>query len=133
VTISLLLAAALGGCMAADRPAPWEGGVRPLAGGRASPEDLAALDEAVRATLEMKYEQAVPKFSRLAGRFESAGDVARAAEAKFWMGFCYEKLGRAEDARAFYGAVAERYAGTAAARQAASRLSRLREGGVPGR
>ena len=86
---------------------------------------LAEFDAGVALAAERQYKQANEKFAAAIQGFESAGDDARAAEATFWMGYCYEKRDRPEDAAAFYKRVESRYPRTAAADQARRRRDRL--------
>ena len=76
-------------------------------------------------TADLQYARAIAKFSRLLPQFEAAGDRVRVAQIQFWMGYCYEKQGRLDAARAFYRSVVQGHRGTAAARQARGRLERL--------
>ena len=93
----------------------------PAAGG----QPLAEFNAAVALAAELQYKQANERFAAAIQGFESAGDDARAAEATFWMGYCYEKRDRPEDAAAFYKRVESRYPRSPAAEQARRRRDRL--------
>lgn len=86
---------------------------------------VAEFNAAVALAAELQYKQANERFAAAIQGFESAGDDARAAEATFWMGYCYEKRDRPEDAAAFYKRVESRYPRTSAADQARRRRDRL--------
>ena len=92
---------------------------------RARAQLVAEFDAAVALVAGLRFKQANEEFAELVQGFEAAGDDARAAEATFWMGYCYEKRDRPEDAAAFYKRVQSRYPRTPAARHAGLRLARL--------
>ena len=87
--------------------------------------DRAAFDEGVSLVSELKYAEAEKKFFRVLQWAEASGDRARLAETKFWMGFCYEKQGRTEEARELYDHLVNKHRDSPAARQAAERLGQL--------
>ena len=70
-----------------------------------------------------KYQEAINALFPLVRQFDSLGDRARAAAAVFWTAYCHEKLDRWADAETFYQMTVTKYAGTAAAREAADRLA----------
>jgi tetratricopeptide (TPR) repeat protein len=88
-------------------------------------KNVAGLDEAVAMVSQLRYGEAAEKFTMLAGRFETAGDQRRAAESTFWLGYCYEKLGRTKDAGDCYQKVLGKYPATPAAARAADRVGNL--------
>jgi len=87
--------------------------------------DIAGFDEAKGLTMDLRYEEAVRRLSRLLPVFERAGDRRRAGEIKFWTGYCYEKLGRPDDAAAFYRAVIHGHGDGRAALHARARLGAM--------
>jgi len=122
VLILLCLAVLAGGCSAEHRfgaaprsPAP-----------RVDKKAATDLDAAVGLVTELKYKEAAAKLGPLAATFTDACDKAHAAEAAFWLGYCREKLGNADEARKAYELVAKKYPDTPAARQAHARLTRLK-------
>ena len=133
-TAILWIACAAGaiGCAAMD----YQSARAPEAGTAVGPERagaqrLAEFNAAIGLVAELRFREAAEGFARVLQAFEAAGDDARAGEATFWMGYCYEKRDRPEEAAAFYRRVASRYGHTPAAAQAAQRLSRLRRPGAP--
>ena len=90
-----------------------------------SKDDLAVFDAAVARVSDLKYAEAEAAFLELIPRLESSGAWTHAAEAIFWLGFCQEKDGRGDQARATYRRLQRVYPGTPAATQAAERLKRL--------
>lgn len=88
-------------------------------------QNIVAFNRAVEATSELRYEAAAGEFWRLISVFEKAGAGRRAAEATFWLAYCYEKLHRSADAKVFYSRCVRKYPGTAGADQAGRRLNRF--------
>ena len=86
----------------------------------------ARLDAAVGLVTELKYKEAAAELKPLAAMLAERGSAAHAAEATFWLGYCREKLGNADEARKAYELVAKKYPDTPAARQAHARLTRLK-------
>ena len=76
---------------------------------------------------ELDYAKAIAELARLQRDFDSVGDEEHSAETLFWLGYCYEKRQRREEAVAFYTRVVSTYSHTPAARQAAERLGRMPE------
>ncbi len=74
---------------------------------------------------DLRYSQARAKLLPLIKAFEDAGKRDRAAEATFWVGYCYEKQGQEDEAIDYYNRVVRTYPQTSASRQATERLSRL--------
>lgn len=114
----LAAAAGLSGCMAQIE-------YRPSSAGRPRPQDVAALNEAVELVAQLKYADAADKLSGLIPLLRTAGDRQHAAEAMFWLGYCYEKQGGAAVAATWYERVKGMYPNTPAARQAEQRLRQL--------
>ena len=90
------------------------------------------LDEALRShttavaqVTDLKYAEAAAGFAALIPRLEASGAWTHAAEAIFWLGFCQEKTGQGNRARATYQRLQGAYPKTPAARQATGRLKRL--------
>ncbi|HUU21303.1 MAG TPA: tetratricopeptide repeat protein [Phycisphaerae bacterium] len=92
---------------------------------RVSRADAAALEEAVAAVVSREYDTARPRLATLVGRFEAAGEDDRAAEALFWLSFCYEKTAHKNQAAVFYRQVVDKYPRSAASQQARLRLAHL--------
>jgi len=136
-----LMALAVAGCAARG---PYDHRFRPGAVRR----DLdAGFDEAVALAADGRYDPAAERFGRLAEMYEyeqqseAVPDAAgqpdtralgrgRAAEAVFWLGYCREKQGLADEAAKHYRRVIDEYGGAPAARQARLRLAHLE--GRPG-
>ena len=74
---------------------------------------------------QLRYAQATEKLEEMFGRLHAAGDEARAAEAMFWIAYCYEKQRLSGPARRWYKRVLAVYPRSRAARQAAQRVGRL--------
>ena len=74
---------------------------------------------------DLRYSQARAKLLPLIDALDAAGDQNQAAEATFWVGYCYEKQGRKDEAVDFYNRVLRAYPQTSASHQANERLSRL--------
>ena len=87
--------------------------------------DVVAFDEAVADVANLKYDQAGKKFASLLQVFENAGDKQRASETMFWMGYCYEKTSRKEQAVVFYEQLIRKYPKNPASLQAQDRLAVL--------
>jgi hypothetical protein len=123
VLLFLCLAVLAGGCAAQHR-------FGPVASSRPAPRVVkkaaADLDAAVELVTELKYKEAAAKLGPLTTTFADARDKTRAAEATFWLGYCREKLGDADEARKAYELVAKKYPDTPAAGQAHARLTRLK-------
>jgi TolA-binding protein len=123
----LATACAIAGCGAAGFQGS-AGDARPAGAGALRPvprADYTALDSAVVAAAQGRYGDARNALADLSERFEAAGDTAHAAQALFWLSYCYEKTGRKNQAEVFYRQVVRRYGGTRAAEQASRRLERL--------
>jgi len=122
-----IVAASVAGCAAAppeDLAVGRDPSARELSP-NLSEEHIVLFNRAVRMTSELRYEEAAREFFRLAGLFEEAGAASKTAEATFWLGFCYEKLGYIEKAKILYEQCVRGYPTSPAARQAADRLRRL--------
>ena len=91
----------------------------------ADKEAEAGFNEALALIAELRYSQARMRLLPLIKTFESAGELNRVAEATFWVGYCYEKEGRTDDAVEYYNSVSRRYPQTSASRQANERLFHL--------
>jgi len=119
-TIALLLPAALAvaGCQARLSP-------EALQSRAASAQNEKAFDEAMGLAMQLKYQEAPDRFEAVFPRLHAAGDTAGAAEAMFWIGFCYEKQGRKAQAAEWYKRVVRAYLWEPAASEAAKRLTRL--------
>lgn len=113
-------AGVLGGCSA---EAPWAV-MQPQAKG-ARPGDAAAFEEAVALAANLRYERAAAAFERLLPRLEAAGDDRRAAEALFWLAFCREKQGRADQAEELYRRLIRGHPRSPAAGEARRRLAAM--------
>jgi tetratricopeptide (TPR) repeat protein len=127
----ITLAAAGAGCsmmpqMLEAPPSPQEGKA-PTA--RITQADVVALNDAVaglaRTEDPKRYEEASTKLANLLPRFEAANENSYAAEAMFWLAFCYEKTGRKENAAIFYDQLVRRYPQARAAEEAKARRQRL--------
>jgi len=86
-------------------------------------ENQAKLNEAVALIAQLRYEEAAAKLTPLIQTFSDAGDEDRAAEATFWLAYCYEKQGQTEKAARIYRHVIKRYPETSATTQANQRLA----------
>lgn len=124
----LVSAVSLGGCglaepsfLSADRTAHARSG-----------QSIAAFDEAVNLAFQLRYAEAAEKFSRVLAGFESAGDRARAAESMFWLGYCYEKMGRVQEAEDTYRRLNAKYPESQGARLGNERLLAMRPAEVWG-
>ncbi len=84
-----------------------------------------AFNEGLALVADLRYSQATAKLLPLIDAFEAAGEQNRAAEATFWVGYCYEKQGQDDEAADFYNRAVRVYPQTFASRQATERLSRL--------
>ena len=82
-------------------------------------------NEAMALVAELRYGRATAKLLPLIARFEADGKPERAAEALFWVGYCYEKQGQEADAADVYNRVVRAYPQTSASHQASERLSLL--------
>lgn len=121
----LLCSAVLaGGCSRMHAFGP-EGDLAPTPRVKVSEKDAAAFDAAVELIATLKYDDAAAKLTPLMATFAEAGATFHAAEATFWLGYCREKLGNAEEADKLYDLVAREYPDTPAARQASARSTRL--------
>jgi len=104
--------------------APSTAGAAPLARTTA-PGPAASAFEASWALLEQgKYTRAEASF---AAWLDAHGDPAtdRTGQAWFWLGYCREKLGRADEARRAYRTAAESFPASTAAARARKRLGQL--------
>ena len=127
------IAAAACGCAASpgylgverDEPSVSPPGVRAASGA----QNVAAFDDAVNLAARLRYDEAADKFARVLVRFEAAGDRRRAAETMFWLGYCYEKTGRAQDAADSYQKVMQKYPDLPASSWAKERSSILTNAG----
>jgi len=123
-TVLLLPAAlALAGCSAAYRPERL-----PLTATPAHTDK--AIDEAMSLAMQLKYQEASDRFEAVFPRLHAAGDTAGAAEAMFWVGYCYEKQGRKTQAAEWYKRVVRAYLWEPAASEAAKRYARLSDAPV---
>jgi len=86
-----------------------------------------AFDEAMGLAMQLKYQEASDRFEAVFPRLHAAGDTAGAAEAMFWVGYCYEKQGRKTQAAEWYKRVVRAYLWEPAASEAAKRYARLSE------
>jgi TolA-binding protein len=86
------------------------------------------MDEVMGLITAGRYDEAAAKLAPLAAQYERSGQADSAAKALFWQGYCYEKMGRLEDALRLYIRVTKTYPETAAARQASERMELLRSG-----
>jgi TolA-binding protein len=96
-------------------------------------DPVGELNAAVADVQANRFDEARPRLADLVGRFERRRDAVRAAEALFWLSYCYEKVGRVSQAQIFYQRVVDRYPETNAAEQAITRLEQLqpRRAGEP--
>ncbi len=92
---------------------------------------IAELDAAVALVMDLQYDEARPRLADLVDRFDAVGDREHAAEALFWLSYCYEKTGNLDQAGVFYGEVVRRYPETPAAEQARQRQVHLTATPVP--
>jgi len=92
---------------------------------RVSRADAGALEEAIAAVVSREYDTARPRLAALVERFEAAGEDDRAAEALFWLSFCYEKTAHKNQAAVFYRQVVDKYPRSPASQQARLRLGHL--------
>lgn len=127
-----LLLLGLGGCsanMSVVGPAPCRSDptAEAMLMGRLGAEKEADtdFDEALTLIAELKYSQARMRLLPLVEMYEASGKRSRLAEATFWVGYCYEKEGRGDDAAEHYNSVIRRYPRTSAARQSRERLFHL--------
>ena len=81
------------------------------------------LNNGLELVCEGRYNDAIEALFPLVRKFDLLGERSRAAEATLWTAYCYEKLDRWADAETFYQMTVTKYAGTAAAREAAGRLA----------
>lgn len=127
-SIAACVAAALmaGGCSVGmyDKALPSPSAQPPMTP-RAVPPGVPSFEEAIGLVSESKYAEAEIKFRQSLVWFQAAGDKNRSAECMFWIGFCHEKQGRADEARVQYDKVIRDYPGTPAASMAAQRMGRL--------
>ena len=112
----LLAAAALTGCSHRTE-------FQPLVATAAQNDQ--AFEEAVALVAQLNYPEALDKFEAVFPRLHVAGDTARAAEAMFWVAYCYEKQGQKAAALDWYKRVVRAYLWEPAASEAAKRLTRL--------
>ena len=82
-------------------------------------------NEGLALVADLRYSQATAKLIPLIEAFEVVGDQNRAAEATFWVGYCYEKQGQEDEAIDSYNHLVRTYPQTPSSRQATERLSRL--------
>ena len=115
-TATLAAGVFLGGCMA-HAPQAWRID-QPVDLVRVNRTDSEALDEAIEAVARLEYSKARANLADLVPRFESIGDMDRAAKAMFWLSYCYEKTGHKNQADVFYRRIVQKYPRTAASRQA---------------
>ncbi|HUS47114.1 MAG TPA: tetratricopeptide repeat protein [Phycisphaerae bacterium] len=88
-------------------------------------QDAATLEQAVAMIAESRHAEAAAQLAPLSERFHSRNEAKRAAESMFWLGYCYEKLGRPNEAAGLYGRVVQEYPQQPASRQAGLRLSQI--------
>ncbi|MBN2581910.1 MAG: tetratricopeptide repeat protein [Planctomycetes bacterium] len=91
-----------------------------------SDEDRRAFEAAVALAAELKYADAAQAFARLVPRLEAVAAWPQAAESMFWLGYCREKLGNAEEAVKAYRRLQEVYPRAPAAKQAETRMELLK-------
>lgn len=92
---------------------------------RAAAQDLSALQDAVAMVTRLEYAQAAGILGPLAGRLGEAGDGPHAAEACFWLGYCWEKQGQAPKAMELYQQAQQHYPGTRGAEMSQRRAAQL--------
>jgi hypothetical protein len=106
----------------------WQGAPKAPTG-RITQTDVASLNDAVAALAKAedprRFEDASKKLADLLPRFESAGESEYAAEAMFWLAYCYEKTNRKQEAAVFYDQLVGKYPQTRAAEEAKARRQRL--------
>ena len=110
----LALAAAVSGC-ASQTPQDA------MSLQRMGRQQTVAFNRAMEMVHDLKYEQAAGQFESLAVALDQTGPRPKAAEAIFWRGFCYEKMGRTTEAMMLYGQCVQKDPSSLAARQAADR------------
>lgn len=123
-TATLAAGVFLGGCMMANQR-PFAKMDRPVNLVRVNRADSAALNDAIEAVARLEYTRARANLADLVPRFESLGDIDRAAKAMFWLSYCYEKTGHKNQADVFYRRIIKKYPRTVASEQARDRLERL--------
>lgn len=89
------------------------------------PAAVKSLNDAVAMISRLDYAPAMQTLSPIIRPLEQAGDTAHAAEAVFWLGYCYEKTVQADQARTAYQRVIDRYPQTPSAQQARARMEML--------
>ena len=124
----LIAATVLAGCEA--QPASRMPGDQPGQDAYISPqgideEHVVSFNRAVEMASELRYEAAAAEFIRLIRLFERLGAAEQSAEAIFWLGYCYEKIGRPDEAKVVYSRCLMKYPRTLAAEQAAFRVNRI--------
>lgn len=121
-TATLAAGVFMGGCMSKGSFGPMDPRVNLV---RINRTDSAALNEAIEAIARLEYTRARANLADLVPRFESLGDLDRAAKAMFWLSYCYEKTGHKNQADVFYRRIVQKYPRTSASEQARDRLERL--------
>jgi len=101
------------------------GAARDKPAARVTQSDVVALNDAVIAAADKRYDEALRGLAGLLERFERAGDREHAAETMFWLAYCYEKTGRKRQAVVFYDQLIRRYPDTRPADAAAERRSQI--------
>jgi len=124
LTTCLILASAAAGC-AAEYDIAHEGPAQ------APGPDAVALEEAVATIAQSHYAEAAAQLMSLSVRLQTQRDNRRAAESLFWLGYCYEKLGRTGEAAQAYGRVMREYPEQPASHQAEQRLSQMPQADQP--
>ena len=85
-------------------------------------------DRALGLIAELRYEEAAEILQGVINPLDEAGDVRRASEGFFWLGYCREKQHMLDIARNLYARLIAVYPGTAAAQRAQQRLARINDG-----
>ena len=119
--LAVLFLSAAGGCSSAMGNLMRE---RPVLD-HTPEEDVAAFNEAVQLTSSLRYNDAIEQFEAVLPRLRAVGDDDRSAEAMFWMGYCYEKLGHTDGAAQWYARVRAMYPKHRVAEQATGRQANL--------
>mgnify|MGYP006310031023 CR=1 FL=1 len=94
---------------------------------KVSPADAEAFENAVERINRLEYAKAETEIRQLLVRFESVDDPRYTSRALFWLGYCCEKQGAAEQAQSYYQRVAGRYPDTRPGELARQRLGYLAE------
>jgi len=124
VTILAAALALAGGCAAMRSGLFNEPGKAERARAVATTPEAGDLNEAVVLISNLQYARAAEKLVDLLERLEGSADkdAPITAETTFWLGYCREKQGRANDAVHLYNKVIQQFPGTSAANMAKQRL-----------